>query len=173
MTDLTFALRQLLKHPAFTVAAVSTLALGIGANTTMFSVVNGILLKPLPYEEAGQLAQVWEAARPGQQNTVSLGVFADWSQGTTAFEALAAVRQVARNLTGTGDPERLRGMTMSASGLRLLRARPLIGRIFAPDEDQPGKEGVVVLTDRLWRRRFGGDPASSVRTSGSTARRSR
>ena len=156
MGDWRFAVRQLVKHRAFSVAAVLTLALGIGANTTMFSVVNGVVLKPLAYDEPGQLVQVWEKP-PRGHNNASLGVFADWAEGATAFEGLAAVNSVSRNLTGAGDPERLNGVAMSASSLRLLRARPLVGRVFAPDEDKPGNEKVVVLTERLWRRRFASD----------------
>jgi putative ABC transport system permease protein len=157
MNDLRFAGRQLAKAPGFTIAAVATLALGIGANTAMFSLVNGILLRPLPYEEPGRLVHVWEAPRPGQRNSVSPGVFSDWREHATTLESLAAFSFVDWNLTGEGGPERVNGVRISASGLRILRARPVLGRLFAPDEDQPGKDKVVVLTDRIWRRRFGGD----------------
>jgi predicted permease len=158
MGDLKFAYRQLRKHPAFTAAAILTLALGIGATTAMFTVVNGILLKPLPYDDAGQLVQVWESPGPGRENNVSLGVFADWAQGATRFEALAATSNVALNLTGVGEPERVDGVAITAKGLQVLRARPLLGRLFTAAEHEPGRGQVVVLTERLWRRRFASDP---------------
>lgn len=167
--DVRITSRTLLRHRTFTAAAVLTLALGIGATTIMFSIVNGVLLKPLQYEDAGQLVQVWESAGPGRENNVSLGVFADWAQGSAAFEALGATTNMARNLTGVGEPERINGIAMSEGALRALRAKPLMGRLFALDEHQPGKGNVVLLTERLWRRRFAADPAvlgRSVRLSG-------
>jgi predicted permease len=157
MNDLKFAVRQLLKNPGFTAVAVLTLALGIGTNTAIFSVVNTMLLKPLPYEEPGQLVQVFEAPSPGEQNSVSPGVFLDWREQGTSFEGFAAYANVVLNFTGAGEPERLNGLRMSANGLQVLRARPVLGRTFAPDEDQAGKEKVVVLTHQLWQRRFGGE----------------
>jgi predicted permease len=157
MNDVKFAFRQLLKNPGFTAVAVLTLALGTGANTAIFSVVNAVLLKPLPYEQPGQLVQLFEAPRPGRQNAVSPGVFLDWREQGTSFEGLAAYNSVVLNFTGAGEPERLNGLRMSANGLHLLRARPVLGRAFAPDEDQPGKEKVIVLSHQLWQRRFGGE----------------
>src|SRR5438128_3301473 len=156
MNDLKFAFRQLLKDPGFTTVAVLTLALGIGANTAIFSVVDGVLLKPLPYEEPGQLVQVWEAPGPGGRNSVSPGAFLDWREHSTVFENLSLRQHTDMNLTGEGEPERVGGLAMSAAGLEILRARPLLGRTFAPDEDQPGKDKVVVLTHGFWQRRFGG-----------------
>ena len=157
MNDLRFALRQLRKNPGFTAVAVLTLALGIGANTAIFSVVNTMLLKPLPYEQPGQLVQLFEASRPGEQNVVSPGVFLDWREQSTSFEGFAAYTSASLNFTGEAEPERLNGLRMSANGLHLMRARPVLGRIFAPDEDQAGKEKVIVLTHQLWQRRFGGE----------------
>ena len=159
MADLRLALRQLRKTPAFTAAAVLTLALGIGANTAMFSVVDAVLLRALPFDDPGQVVHVWEAPQPGQGNSVSVGVFRDWARHTTAFESIAAVAPGELNLAGDGEPERISGLRMSPSGLSVLRARPVLGRTFAPDEDQPGKNTVIVLTHELWKRRFGGDPS--------------
>jgi predicted permease len=159
MNDVANAFRQLRQAPGFTAAAVLTLALGIGANTTMFSVVDAVLLRALPYDEPGRLVMAFEAGKPGQRNSVSAGVFRDWARSATAFEGLAAIADTAMNLTGGGEPERITGLRMSPGGLALLRARPLLGRVFATDEDQPGKDRVVVLAEGLWRRRFGGDPA--------------
>ena len=158
MADLRLAVRQLRKAPAFTAAAVLTLSLGIGANTAMFSVVDAVLLRALPFDDPGQVVHVWEAPQPGQGNSVSVGVFRDWARHTTAFESLAAVAPGELNLAGDGEPERISGLRMSPSGLQVLRARPVLGRTFAPDEDQPGKNTVIVLTHELWKRRFGGDP---------------
>src|SRR5687768_1976796 len=112
MNDLKFAFRQLHKNPGFTIVAVLTLALGIGANTAIFSVVNAVLLKPLPYDQPGQLVQLFEAPRPQEQNAVSPGVFLDWREQSTSFEGFAAYTSVALNLTGAGEPERLNGLRM-------------------------------------------------------------
>jgi hypothetical protein len=137
---------------------VLTLALGIGANTAMFSVVDAVLLRALPFDDPGQVVHVWEAPHPGEGNSVSVGVFRDWARHTTAFESIAAVAPGELNLAGDGEPERISGLRMSPSGLSVLHARPVLGRTFAPDEDQPGKNTVIVLTHELWKRRFGGDP---------------
>src|SRR5881396_2358877 len=116
MNDLRYAFRQLLKNPGFTAVAVLTLALGIGANTAIFSVVNTMLLKPLPYEQPGQLVQLFEAAEPGGQNVVSPGVFLDWCEQSASFEGFAAYSSVVLNFAGAGEPERLNGLRMSANG---------------------------------------------------------
>src|SRR2546426_7072215 len=156
MNDLKFAFRQLLKNPGFTAVAVLTLALGIGANTAIFSIVDGVLLKPLPYDQPGQLVYVWDVPGPGKRNSASPGAFLDWREHGTVFESLSLRQNTDMNLTGDGEPERISGLAMSASGLQILRARPLLGRTFAPDEDQTGKDKVVVLTHGFWQRRFGG-----------------
>ena len=155
--DIRYGARMLRKNPGFTTVAVLTLALGIGANTAIFSFVDAVLLKPLPYEQPARLVQLWEAPSPGKRNTVSPGAFLDWKEHGTVFESLSLRQNTAMNLTGAGEPERLAGLAMSASGLQLLRARPLLGRTFAPDEDQPGKDKVVVLSHGFWQRRFGGE----------------
>ena len=159
LNDLRFAFRQLLKNPGFTAVAVLTLALGIGANTAIFSVVNGVLLKPLSYERPGQLVYLWEdPSGTGQsQNHVAGGVFADWKEHCTSFEALALITDAGMNLTGEGRPERLTGALVSATLLDILRLRPVLGRGFLPDEDQPGKDKVVVLSHGFWRGRFNGN----------------
>jgi putative ABC transport system permease protein len=154
--DLKYGARMLRKDPGFTTITLLTLALGIGANTAMFSIVNGVLLKPLPYEQPGQLVQIWEASPDTKRNPVSPGAFVDWKDHNTIFENLALWQEWDINLTGAGQPERLHGMAGSAASLRILRARPLIGRIFAAEEDQPGKDKVVMLGEGIWRRRFGG-----------------
>jgi len=163
--DLRFGARMLAKNPGFTLIAVLTLALGIGANTAIFSVVNGVLLKPLPYDQPGQLVQLWEDPGSGtRKNRIAPGAFLDWREHNTTFESLSVFGGANLNLTGVGEPERLNGVEVSACALEILRARPLLGRAFAPDEDQPGKDKVVVLTYRLWQRRWSGDAAIIGRT---------
>jgi len=157
LQDIRYGARQLRKNPGFTAVAVLTLALGIGANTAIFSVVDAVLLKPLPFDQPGQLVQVWEAPSPGKRTWVSPGAFLDWRKHGAVFESLSLRQNRDMNLTGDPEPERVRGLAMSANGLEILRARPLLGRLFAPEEDQPGKNDVVVLTHGFWQRRFGGD----------------
>src|SRR5213078_1685242 len=132
MNDLKFALRQLLKNPGFTAVAVLTLALGIGANTAIFSTVNGVLLKPLPYSEPGQLVMVFEdESGDGRGLTaVAGGVFIDWKEQATCFDALSVISGTDMNLTGGELPERLSGSQVSASFLNILRVKPIIGRGF-------------------------------------------
>jgi putative ABC transport system permease protein len=142
---------------SFFVQANEICGLGIGANTAIFSIVNGVLLKPLPNENPDQLVQLWEAPRVGVWGAASPGAFLDWKEQSTSFESLSLLLNIYLNLTGEGEPERIRGVKMSAGGLQILRARPMLGRVFAADEDQPGKDKVIVLTQRLWQRRFGGD----------------
>ncbi len=160
--DLQFGVRMLLKNPGFTTIAVLTLALGIGANTAIFSVVNGVLLKPLTYEQPEQLVNLWEAA-PWGQSTVSPGAFTDWRDGSASLEALSVARDKSMNLVGNladeGQPERLIGLEVSASYLQILRLQPMLGRGFLPGEDKPGGDNkVVVIAHGLWQRRFGADP---------------
>ena len=159
MNDLKFAYRQLLKSPGFTAVAVLTLALGIGATTAIFSVVNGVLLNPLPYEQPGQLVNLWEMRPDGKSGDVSPGAFMDWREYGASFEGVSSVRGAAANLTGTGQPERINGLRVSANFLSILREQPAIGRGFLPEEERPGGgDKVVVLSHGLWQRRFGGNP---------------
>jgi len=157
--DLRYGLRMLWKNPGFTIVAVLALALGIGANSAIFSVVNAILLRPLPYKNPGQLVMVWEnATHLGfPKNTPSPANFLDWRQQTTVFQGMAAFAERSFNLTGAGEPERLDGRRVSANLFDVLGVRPIIGRTFVPQEDQPGTK-VVLLNESLWKRRFGGDP---------------
>jgi putative ABC transport system permease protein len=158
MNDLKFAFRQLRKHPGFTAAAVLTLALGIGANTAIFSVIHGVLLKPLPYEDPGKLVQVFEEPSKGSRTAVSGGAFQDWKEHGKLLEEISVISGADMNLTGGQQPERVSGLQVSASFPRLLRARPLYGREFLPAEDQLGHDNkVVILTHRFWKRRFASD----------------
>jgi putative ABC transport system permease protein len=158
-TDVRYALRMLAKSPVFTAVAVLTLALGIGANTAIFSVVNAVLLRPLPYPDAERLVVLKETKLPEYpQFSVSPGNFLDWQKQATAFERLESYGESSYNLTGTGDPERLRAARVTSGLFRLLAVQPGQGRDFLPEDDQPDREGVVILSAGLWMRRFGSDP---------------
>ncbi len=158
--DLRYGARMLGKNPGFTFIAVITLALGIGANAAIFSVVNSVLLRPLPYQDPDRLMMIRETKLPQfPEFAVAAGNFLDWQKQNTVFERLVATHPASFNLTGTGDPELLRGLRTSSDFCALLGVRPQIGREFSPDEDQPGRNQVVILSYGLWQRRFGGDPA--------------
>jgi predicted permease len=157
--DLRFALRTLVKNPGFTIVAVIALALGIGANSAIFSVVNAILLRPLPYKSPDQLVVIWEnAAHLGfPKDTPSPANFLDWRGQSTVFAGMSAFAERSFNLTGVGEPERLEGRRVSANLFDVLGVKPIIGRSFVAQEDQPGSK-VVLLNESLWKRRFGSDP---------------
>jgi putative ABC transport system permease protein len=161
LQDVRYAARMLWKNPGFTAVAVIALALGIGANTEIFSVVNTVLLRPLPYTDPEQLVMVWEdASRQGYpRDTPAAANFVDWRDQNSVFSGMAAMASAYLNLTGVGDPERLQGQLVSASLFPLLGVEPQLGRVFTAAEDQPGAPNVVLLSHRLWQRRFGGDPA--------------
>jgi len=157
--DLRYGLRTLIKNPGFTIVAVIALALGIGANSAIFSVVNAVLLRPLPYKNPDQLVVIWEnATHLGfPKDTPSPANFLDWRQQSSLFEGMAAFAERSFNLTGVGEPERLDGRRVSANLFEMLGVKPIVGRTFVPQEDQPGAK-VVLLNESLWKRRFGGDP---------------
>ena len=166
--DFLYALRRLLKNPGFTAVAVLTLALGIGANTAIFSVINAVLLRPLPYPEADRLVGVYQVWK-GERNVMSPANFLDIRAQSQTLADAAAVDSGEYTLTGAGDPIRLRGSEVSASFFDVLRARPLLGRTFAPDENEPGKDKVAVLGYGLWQQRFGGRtdlPGTSISVDG-------
>jgi putative ABC transport system permease protein len=157
--DIRYGARMLRKNYGFTLIAVVTLALGIGANTAIFSVVNSVLLRPLPYKDSDRLMRIRETKMPQfPEFSVSPGNFLGWKADNTVFERLVAMRFSAFNLTNTGDPERLRGMKVTEGFFSMLGVQPQIGRDFLPEEDQVGKNNVVILSHGLWQRRFGGDP---------------
>jgi putative ABC transport system permease protein len=161
ISDLKFAWRQLVKSPGFTGVAVLTLALGIGANTAIFSIVNAVLLEPLPYSQSDRLVQLCEMPNPGAHIPfASGGAFVDWQDQSTQLTSIAAAHNVDENLTGFGDPIRLTGLEVSADYLRVFGIAPALGRDFLPSEDTPGgNHAVVILSHELWQSRFGGDPA--------------
>ena len=161
--DVRFALRTLRKTPGFTAVAVLTLALGIGANTAIFSVVNAVLLRPLPFADSDRLVAVWEDATfvGFPHNTPAPANFVDWRSQNHVFTDMAATSEASFNLTGGGDPERIEGYRTGWNVFPLLGVQPILGRTFLPEEDAPGGEKVVLLSYELWRRRFGGE-ASAV-----------
>ncbi|HJY28847.1 MAG TPA: ABC transporter permease, partial [Pyrinomonadaceae bacterium] len=155
--DLRYAFRGLRKNRGFTAVAVLTLALGIGANTAIFTVINTVLLRPLPYEQPDQLVVLMETVSERPVG-VSYPNFVDWRNQTTALENVAAVRtRESFNLTGAGESERLAGRLVSANFLTTLGVKPIRGRDFLAEEDQPGAKPVVIISHALWQRRFGGD----------------
>ena len=156
--DVRYALRTLARRPGFTAVAAITLALGIGANTAIFSVVNGVLLRPFDYPEAERLVALRES-NPSKQpdSQVSPANFLEWQRQNTVFSDLATYRTVSYNLTGDGNPERLLAGRVSAGFFKTLGVGPILGREFSPEEDQLGRDKVVLISEGLWRRRFGSD----------------
>ena len=160
LQDARYAVRMLVKSPGFSLVAILTLALGIGANTAIFSVVNALLLRPLPYPEPGRIVMLWQnlQARGGPaQEWATPGNFVDWRDSRTLFAKTAAVQGWVPTLTGIAEPEPLRGEQVTQEYFDVLGVRPALGRIFRADEDVPNAPRVVVLGHGLWTRRFGGD----------------
>jgi putative ABC transport system permease protein len=157
--DLRYGFRMLLKKPGFTVVAILALALGIGANTAIFSVVNAVLLRPLPFPDPDQLVIVWMDNRQMSMNEDihSFPNYLDYRDQNKVFERLAAYRGASLNLTGTGEPERILGAASTASLFEVMKVSPMIGRAFTAEEDQTGHDKVIVLSYGLWQRRFGAD----------------
>jgi len=155
--DIRHGLRALWKNPTFTAIAVLTLALGIGANTAIFSVVHAVLLRPLPYADPDRLVVLRESSLQGESSDAYLN-FVDWRDQSRTLSSMGASRGDSFNLTGTGEPERLPGSLVSAGWLETLGIRPALGRAIAADDDKIGAAPVVMLSDGLWRRRFASDP---------------
>ena len=161
LQDIRYGLRSLLRTPGVSCLAVIALALGIGANSAVFSIVNAVLIRPLPYPDAGHLVAIWE-------NKVSRGVvtrawlspadYRDFREQNQVFQQMGAFRTQSSVLTGKQLPERVETASVSPGIFDVLSTKPVLGRVFAADEDQPGKNAVIVLSDGLWRRRFGADP---------------
>jgi len=158
LQDVRFAIRSFLKSPGFTSIAILALALGIGANAALFTIINAVLLRPLPYQQPEKLLRVYETFLPKGWGSVSTPNFLDWRKQNHVFEYLEAFSTGSVNLQGAGNPERIPEAVATAGLFDMLGAKPMRGRTFLPDEDQPGKPDVAVISERLWRRRFGGDP---------------
>ena len=161
MKDVRYSIRVLLKNRAFTVTALLTLALGIGVNTAIFSVVDSVLLRPLPMKDPDRVVGVWEHGLRGgpDRNEMAPANYFDLREQNQVFEGIGSFGDLSMNLTGEGEPERLDGQLVSANVFAVLGVKPALGRTFSPEEDQPGQNRVVVLSDALWRRRFNRDPA--------------
>jgi predicted permease len=156
--DLKFGIRMMARSPGFTLVALITIALGIGANTAIFSVVNTVLLRPLPYQESDKLVVLWEKQDQIDQESPSLPDFIDWRDRNQSFAQMAVARRDNVNLTGAGEPERLLVRQVTANFFSTLGVTPQIGRFFSVEEEE-AKSPVVLVSDSLWRRRFGSDPA--------------
>jgi predicted permease len=154
--DLRYGVRMLAKSPGFSLIAILTLALGIGANTAIFSVVNGVLLNPLPFHEANQLVSMFQEIPNFKNGSISYPNFLDWRRMNTAFAGIAAYRSTGFNLSGNGEPERLHGEMISAGFFEILGVNPIMGRTFTADEDHIGASPTVMITEGLWQRKFGG-----------------
>jgi putative ABC transport system permease protein len=157
--DLKFAIRMLAKSRGFTIVAILTLALGIGANTAIFSVVNAVLLRPLPFKDSAQLVRLRETYKNVGNVSVSYPDFLDWRQQTHSFAGMSVVNNVNFNLSGIAQPENINGYAVSPNFLTLLGVRPVLGRDLLPSEEQPGTSPVLLLGYQLWQSHLGGDPA--------------
>ena len=159
--DFRYALRMLRKNIGLTVVMAASLAIGIGANSAIFSVVDALLLRPLPYPQPGRLAAVWLHS-PGigiLRDWPSPGQYIDIQNENHSFEQMALAQSRTFTLTGREQPERIAGMRGQSSLLHMLGAKPLLGRLLLPEEDKPGKPAVAILSEQLWKRLFSGDPA--------------
>jgi putative ABC transport system permease protein len=160
LQDIRYAVRTLRSSPGFTAAVVATLALGSGANTAIFSIVNAVLLRPLPYEEPDRLVRIYETApgRPDELRSVAQPTLDDWETGLRSFEGIALYGPVTLDLVGQGRPQQLAGVSVTAAFFPILRAKPALGRTFTPEEYRPDGPRALILSDGLWRRQFGADP---------------
>jgi predicted permease len=157
--DLRYEARMLWKNPGFTLVAVITLALGIGANTAIFSLVEALLLRPLPYAEPDRLALLSDRGRGGERNNIPYPNFSDWRDRAQSFEGMASIRNQTLNLTGVDKPVSLRGRTVNWNFFHLLGVQPQLGRLFVAEDDRRGAARTALLSDGLWKAQFGGDPS--------------
>jgi putative ABC transport system permease protein len=166
LQDVRYAIRTLIKSRGFTAVAVFALALGIGANTAIFSVINAAMIRPLPFKDPDRLVMVWEHNRPRArtQNVVSPANFLNWKDRNNVFEDMALFYDTRFNLTDVDDPEEIPAQSVTTNFFNLIGVSPALGRAFEPEDEQPGREAIVILSDGLWRRRFGGDPEITGKT---------
>ena len=156
--DLRYGARMLMKKPGFTLIAVITLALGIGANTAIFSVVNAALIRALPYHNPDQLILLSTTATGGLRDLMSMEEMREFQTRAQSLEDVAGVVSQSVNLTGGERPDRVRGAYVTTNFFQVFNLKPVVGRTFAPGEDRPGAEKVVVVNEKIWRERLGGDP---------------
>ncbi|MGH9445934.1 MAG: ABC transporter permease, partial [Terriglobia bacterium] len=158
LQDLRYGLRMLARSPGFTAIAIITLALGIGANTAIFSVVEGVLLSPLPYAQPGRLVNIYESNPHFNQMSVSYLNFKDWQRDARSFESMAAYQYADYNLTSPGQPEHTAGKNVSAGFFSLLGVKLRLGRDISSQEDQQGGAPVAIISNSLWQARLGRSP---------------
>ena len=160
LNDIRYAFRNLIKRPGFTLIAVLTLGLGIGANSAIFSAIHALLLKPLSFPELDRVVAVWDKnpSRGLSRNEVTMANYLDWRAQNQSFEQLALYRWWNVNLTGIDPPERIQGFLVTANFIDVTGLKPIMGRTFREEENQPGKDAVAIISYSLWQRRFGGDP---------------
>src|SRR6185437_5877434 len=156
--DLRYGFASLLRAPGFTAVVVGVLALGIGGTVAMFSVVDAVLLKPLPFPEPDRIVQVWEAPRPGVVNATTVPQFLAWKRLAGDFDALAAEQPIMAALNDKSGPARLAGKSVTAAYFKVFATDAELGRTFTPEEDRPGAAPVIVLSHAAWQTYFGGDP---------------
>ncbi len=168
LQDLKYALRQLRKSPGFTTVAVLTLALGLGANSALFSVINGVLLNPLPFPNPDQLVALHENKPNFQGGSISYANFRDWQKDNHTFAAMAVARPYAFSLTGTGEPEQVNAEFVTSDFFSLLGVTPVLGRSFATGEDEIGGPPLALVSEGFWKRKLGSDPGVLGRVSPST-----
>ena len=166
VSSIRYALRTLAKSPGFTVVAILTLAFGLRANTAIFSVVNAVLLRQLPYAVPDRLVLLWGRTDADRRNQISFTDMDDWRKQNHVFEEVAAYEHWDASMAGDFAPERVPGMQVSDGYFSLMRGTPLYGRAFLPEDQIDGKDSVVVLGNELWRRKFGGDPRAVGRHGG-------
>src|SRR5688500_10011763 len=164
LQDLRYGVRMLLKHPGVSIIAIITLALGIGANTAIFSVVNAVLLRPLTYKDPERLVSLWENVPVHGRWRASPANFHDWKKQNTLFEDMAAYGGSAMSLTGDGAPEQLHGSRVSSGYFAVVGVEPALGRSFTAEEYEVGKDQVVILGHGFWKRRYAGDQKILNRT---------
>src|SRR5882724_5945470 len=173
LRDLKFSARSLLKRPALTFIAIVTLAIGIGANSAIFSTINALLLKPLPFPDPERIVALWDKvpSRGVERNEVAVANYLDWRAQNKSFEQLGIYRWWSTNLTGADSPERVQGFQVTTNFLDIVGVKPVMGRGFSAEESEPGKDAVALLTYNLWQRRFGADPNivnKTISTNGNT-----
>ncbi|HEV7747783.1 MAG TPA: ABC transporter permease [Pyrinomonadaceae bacterium] len=152
LRDIRHGFRSLMKRPAFTVIAIITLSLGIGANTAIFSTINALLLKPLPFGDLDRIVALWDKvpSRGVERNEVTVPNYLDWKAQSTSFEQLGIYRWWSTNLTGSDSPERVQGFQVTTNFLDIVGVKPIFGRNFSEEESQPGKDTVALLTYSLY-----------------------
>jgi putative ABC transport system permease protein len=160
LTDFRYGLSSLFRRPGFSMVAIGVLGFGVGTTTVMFSLVDSVLLRPMPYPDPDRIVRLWEAPAPGKINQTTNGFFDEWRRRSESFDAMAASRAAHITATIGGDPVRLSGVLATADYFNVFGVHAAIGRTFAPDDDQPGHEHVLVLSHAAWQARFGGDAAA-------------